>query len=160
MAESSIKENMMINVAEITNGLVIDHIKAGTGLKVFKWLKLDEASFSTVLIMNANSQKTGKKDIIKIDNIINIDYSVLGFIDPNITVNVIKDNKIVRKIAMNLPDKVEGVIKCKNPRCITMTEHYIKQEFNVVNKEEKVYRCIYCDALYKAGAIDEMIGEL
>ena len=150
----------MINVAEITNGLVIDHIKAGTGLKVFKWLKLDEASFSTVLIMNAASQKTGKKDIIKIDNIINIDYSVLGFIDPNITVNVIQDNKIARKITMNLPDKVEGIIKCKNPRCITMTEHYVPQQFNMVNKESKVYRCIYCDALYKAGAIDEMIGEL
>ncbi len=150
----------MINVAEISNGLVIDHIKAGLGFKVFKWLKLDEANFSAVLIMNAASQKSGKKDIIKIDNIINIDYSVLGFIDPNITVNVIKDNKIARKITMNLPDKVEGVIKCKNPRCITMTEHYVTPQFNVVNKENRVYRCIYCDALYKAGNIDEMIGEL
>ena len=90
----------MINIAEIKNGLVIDHIQAGTGWKVFKWLGLDKVNFSTALIMNASSKKTGKKDIIKIDNIINIDYSVLGFIDSNITVNVIQDSKITRKIKM------------------------------------------------------------
>lgn len=145
----------MINIAEIKNGLVIDHIHAGSGWKVFKWLGLDKAKFSTALIMNAASQKTGTKDIIKIDNIINIDYSVLGFIDPNITVNVIQDSQIVRKIKMELPEKVENVIQCKNPRCITITEHYVPQEFRLVDKSKKQYRCIYCDAMYKAGVLGD-----
>lgn len=148
----------MINIAEIKNGLVIDHIQAGTGWKVFKWLGLDKASFSTALIMNAVSKKSERKDMIKIDNIINIDYSVLGYIDANITVNVIQDSKIVRKIKMSLPDKIEGVIECKNPRCITMTEHYVPQEFRLVNREKQEYRCVYCDALYKSGTIG-MVGE-
>ena len=139
----------MINIAEIKNGLVIDHIQAGTGWKVFKWLGLDKVNFFFFLIMNASSKKTGKKDIIKIDNIINIDYSVLGFIDSNITVNVIQDSKITRKIKMELPEKIENVIECKNPRCITITEHYVPQEFKLVNREKKEYRCIYCDALHK-----------
>ncbi|MBQ1662844.1 MAG: aspartate carbamoyltransferase regulatory subunit, partial [Treponema sp.] len=95
------------------------------------------------------------KDIIKIDNIINIDYSVLGFIDPNITVNVIQDSKIVRKIKMELPEKVENVMQCKNPRCITITEHYVPQEFRLVDREKKQYRCVYCDAMYKAGSLGE-----
>lgn len=146
----------MINIAEIKNGLVIDHIAAGTGWKVFKWLGLDKANFTTALIMNANSNKSGKKDIIKIDNIINIDYSVLGYIDENITVNVIQDGKIVRKIKMELPQKVEGVIQCKNPRCITITEKYVMSEFRLANKEKKQYRCIYCDALCKNGI--DLIG--
>ena len=148
----------MINIAEIKNGLVIDHIQAGSGWKVFKWLGLDKASFSTALIMNASSNKSGKKDIIKIDNIINIDYSVLGYIDSNITVNVIKDSTIVKKIKMELPPKVEGVMQCKNPRCITVTEKYVPQTFHLVDKEKKEYRCIYCDALYTAGTIGN-VGE-
>jgi aspartate carbamoyltransferase regulatory subunit len=145
----------MINIAEIKNGLVIDHIQAGLGWKVFKWLGLDKAKFSCALIMNATSNKSGTKDIIKIDNIINIDYSVLGFIDSNITVNVIKDSTIVRKIKMELPEKVENVIRCKNPRCITITEHYVPQEFRLVDKTLKQYRCVYCDAMYTAGNIGE-----
>ncbi len=145
----------MLNIAEIKNGLVIDHIQAGLGWKVFKWLGLDNPNFTVALIVNAQSQKTGRKDIIKIDNIINIDYSVLGFIDPNISVNVIQDSKIVRKIKMELPEKVENVIKCKNPRCITITEHYVPQEFHLVDKSLKQYRCVYCDSLYTAGTIGE-----
>ncbi|HBG65744.1 MAG TPA: aspartate carbamoyltransferase regulatory subunit [Treponema sp.] len=143
----------MINIAEIKNGLVIDHIQAGKGWKVFKWLGLDDATFSTALIVNAASKKTGKKDIIKIDNILNIDYSVLGYIDSDITVNVIQDSQIVKKIRMALPEKIEGMIRCKNPRCITVTEHYVPQEFRLVSREKKQYRCIYCDALYSAGTI-------
>lgn len=145
----------MINIAEIKNGLVIDHIQAGCGWKVFKWRGLDKARFSTALIMNAVSHKSGRKDIIKVDNIINIDYSVLGFIDSNITVNVIQDSKIVRKIRMELPEKVENVIQCKNPRCITMTEHYVPQEFRLVDRMKKQYRCYYCDALYTAGTLGD-----
>lgn len=143
----------MLNIEEIKNGLVIDHIKSGAGLKVFRWLGLDKARFTTALIMNAPSNKTQKKDIIKIDNILNIDYSVLGYIDPDITVNVIQDSKIVKKIKMELPEKITSVIECKNPRCITATEHYVSQEFRLVNREKKQYRCIFCDALYSAGTI-------
>lgn len=139
----------MLNVDTIKNGLVIDHIQAGLGWRVFNWLGLDKANFATALIMNASSGKTIKKDIIKIDNIINIDYSILGFIDSNITVNVIQDSKIVRKIKMELPPKVEGVISCKNPRCITVTENYVTPQFRLTNPQKKEYRCIYCDDLYK-----------
>ncbi|MFA6937460.1 MAG: aspartate carbamoyltransferase regulatory subunit [Treponema sp.] len=145
----------MLNVTEIKNGLVIDHIHAGCGWKVFQWLGLDKAKFSCALIMNVESKKTGRKDIIKIDNIINIDYSVLGYLDPNISVNVIQDSKIVKKIKMTLPDKIESVIHCKNPRCITTTEHYVPQEFRLVDRAKAQYRCIYCDSLYTAGNLGE-----
>ena len=138
----------MLNVDTIKNGLVIDHIKAGCGPQIFHWLGLDKASFTSALIMNVPSKKAERKDIIKIDNIINIDYSVLGFVDPNICVNIIKDEKIVRKIS------VENVIKCKNPRCITMTEHYVPQVFILADRKKATYRCEYCDAFYTAGKIE------
>ena len=120
----------MLNVETIKNGLVIDHICAGFGPKIFNWLGLSAARFTAALVMNVQSKKGGKKDIIKIDNIINIDYSVLGFIDPNITVNVIKDEKIVEKIKMELPQKVTGRQKTslhmdssrKNPWCRIIPE--------------------------------------
>ena len=129
----------MLNIESIKSGLVIDHIRAGSGAKIFSWLGLDKAEYSVALIMNVPSKAMGKKDIIKIDNIINIDYSVLGFIDPNITVNVIKDEKIAEKITLSLPEKVENVIKCKNPRCITTTENYVSQIFHLVDKEKGQY---------------------
>ncbi len=147
----------MLNVDTIKIGLVIDHICAGYGLKIFQWLGLDKAKFSSALIMNVTSKKSGRKDIIKIDNNINIDYSVLGFIDANITVNIIKDEKIIKKIKMELPDKVERVVKCKNPRCITTTEPYVPQIFRLVDKNESLYRCQYCDSLYTAGNITELM---
>ncbi|WP_147635203.1 aspartate carbamoyltransferase regulatory subunit [Treponema pectinovorum] len=144
----------MLNVDTIKNGLVIDHIKAGCGAQIFHWLGLDKANFTSALIMNVPSKKLERKDIIKVDNIINIDYSVLGFIDPNICVNIIKDEKIVRKIRMELPERVENVIKCKNPRCITMTEHYVPKVFILADKAKAIYRCEYCDAFYSAGTLD------
>ncbi len=144
----------MLNVDTIKDGLVIDHIKAGTGHKIFSWLGLDKASYSVALILNVSSKTLKKKDIIKIDNIINIDYSVLGFIDPDITVNVIKNEKIERKITLKLPDRVENVIKCKNPRCITSTENYVPQNFKLTNKEKKIYSCEYCDEPYNSGIGD------
>jgi len=137
----------MLNIESIKSGLVIDHIRAGSGAKIFSWLGLDKAEYSVALIMNVPSKAMGKKDIIKIDNIINIDYSVLGFIDPNITVNVIKNEQIAEKITLSLPEKVENVIKCKNPRCITTTENYVNQIFHLVDKEKGQYRCGYCDEL-------------
>ena len=144
----------MLNVDTIKNGLVIDHIKAGCGPQIFHWLGLDKASFTSALIMNVPSKKAERKDIIKIDNIINIDFSVLGFVDQKISVNIIKDEKIVRKIRMELPDRVENVIKCKNPRCITMTEHYVPQVFILADRKKSTYRCEYCDAFYTAGKIE------
>ena len=136
-----------MHVDSIKNGIVIDHITAGRGMTLYKLMKLDQVDCSVALINNVNSRKMGKKDIIKIDNIINIDYSVLGFIDPNITVNVIKNEQIAEKITLSLPEKVENVIKCKNPRCITTTENYVSQIFHLVDKEKGQYRCGYCDEL-------------
>lgn len=145
----------MLNVNTIKNGLVIDHIRAGTGPRIFSWLGLDKADYCVALIMNVESKKTGTKDIIKIDNIINIDYSVLGFIDPNITVNVIMDEHIARKITLSLPERVENIIQCKNPRCITSTEKYVPHVFRLVDRKRAEYRCEYCDNLYRAG-----VGEI
>ena len=144
----------MLNVDTIKNGLVIDHIKSGTGPKIFNWLGLDKADYCVALIMNVSSKTLGKKDIIKIDNIINIDYSVLGFIDPNITVNIIKDEKIAKKITVSLPERVENVLKSKNPRCITTTENYVPHSFKLVNREKREYACEYCDEIRKAGLSD------
>ena len=140
----------MLSVNTIKNGLVIDHIRSGCGPRIFSWLGLDKANFRVALIMNVPSRKLGKKDIIKIDNIINIDYSVLGFIDPNITVIVVQNEEIVKKIDLVLPEKVENVIRCKNPRCITTSEPYLSQVFRLVNRERSEYRCEYCDELYHA----------
>ena len=142
----------MLNVDTIKNGLVIDHIRAGCGPRIFSWLGLDKAPFCVALIMNVTSKQMGKKDIIKIDNIIDIDYSVLGFIDPNITVNEVQDEKIVRKVSLSLPDRVENVIKCRNPRCITSTEHYMHHVFKLTARELAEYRCAYCVVAYHPGA--------
>ncbi|ULQ60928.1 aspartate carbamoyltransferase regulatory subunit [Brucepastera parasyntrophica] len=144
-----------MNVQKIKNGLVIDHIRAGTGLRIFNWLKLDKVPFSVALIMNVSSKHMGKKDIIKIDNEIDIDYSVLGFIDPNITVNVVEDEYVIRKISLSLPDRVENVIRCLNPRCITSSETGIPHVFRLVDRKRAEYACLYCDELYRAG-----IGEV
>lgn len=140
----------MLNVDTIKNGLVIDHIKAGFGIKVFDYLGLSKARFCVALIMNVPSTKTVRKDIIKIDNIINIDYSVLGFIDPDITVNVIVDEKIVKKIGVSLPNRLENVIICKNPRCITSTEGYVKNLFQLFDRNRHLYKCEYCDTVVDA----------
>ena len=141
----------MLNVDTIKDGLVIDHIKSGTGHKIFSWLGLDKASYSVALILNVASKTMKKKDMIKIDNIINIDYSVLGFIDPDITVNIIKNEKISNKITLKLPSRIENVITCKNPRCITSTETYVPQVFTLIDKEKKLYSCEYCDQPYNSG---------
>lgn len=142
----------MLNVDTIKNGIVIDHIRSGSGWKIFQWLGLDKAPFSAALIMNVTSKKSEKKDIIKIENVMDIDYSVLGFIDPNICVNIIQNEKIVRKVNMELPNKVQNVFRCKNPRCITVTETYVDSTFLLVDRIKSLYRCEYCDTLYQAGS--------
>jgi len=135
----------MLNIEKIRNGIVIDHIKAGQGIRVFNWLGLDRTPNTVAFVVNANSRNMGKKDIIKIDNTININFDVLGLIDPNITVNIIENEVITEKIKLKLPDKVENVIQCKNPRCITSTEKYIPHIFHLEDPEERTYRCEYCD---------------
>ncbi|APC42044.1 MULTISPECIES: aspartate carbamoyltransferase regulatory subunit [Clostridium] len=137
----------MVSINSIKRGIVIDHIKAGVGLKIFNYLGLDKAEFTVALIMNAPSGKLGRKDIIKIENEIDIDYTVLGFIDPNITIDIITGEKIESKIKLKLPDNVENIIKCINPRCITSTEQEIQHSFYLSNREKGEYRCMYCDEI-------------
>ncbi|MCD1655661.1 aspartate carbamoyltransferase regulatory subunit [Treponema zuelzerae] len=144
-----------MNVQKIRDGLVIDHIRAGTGLRIFNWLKLDRVPFSVALIMNVPSKQMGTKDIIKIDNHLDIDYSVLGFIDPNITVSVIEGEHVMRKITLALPERVENVIRCRNPRCITSSEAGIPHVFHLIDRKRAEYACEYCDEAYRAG-----IGEV
>lgn len=135
----------MLKVDSVKRGIVIDHIKAGMGMKIFNFLGLDKVDSSVALIMNACSKKMGKKDIIKIDNVINMDLTMIGIMDPNATVNIIENEQIKEKIALKLPDKVEDLIKCKNPRCITSVEKYIPHVFYLVDREKGQYRCKYCD---------------
>ena len=139
----------MLNVDTIKNGLVIDHIKAGCGPQIFHWLGLDKANFTSALIMNVPSKKAERKDIIKIDQLMELDLDVLGYIDSNITVNFVQDGKLVDKKHLELPEKLDDVIKCKNPRCITSVEQEIVHSFRLTDKENKIYRCAYCDAEHK-----------
>ncbi|GAA0180659.1 aspartate carbamoyltransferase regulatory subunit [Clostridium sediminicola] len=139
----------MLNVDSIKNGIVIDHIKSGRGMKIFNYLRLNKAEFSVALIMNVQSKMLGKKDIIKIENNIDLNLDVLGLIDTSITVNIIENETISDKIKIRLPEKVQNVIKCKNPRCITSIEKNISHKFYLVNRENKEYRCKYCDELYE-----------
>ena len=141
----------MLNIEKIRNGIVIDHIKAGQGIRVFNWLGLARTPHTVAFVVNAYSRNMGKKDIIKIDNTININFDVLGLIDPNITVNIIENEKITEKIKLKLPDKVENVIICKNPRCITSTEKYAPHIFHLENRNDRTYRCEYCDDICSAG---------
>jgi aspartate carbamoyltransferase regulatory subunit len=140
----------MLNIDEIKNGIVIDHIKAGQGIRIFNWLGLDKAPYTVAFVVNANSKRMGKKDIIKIDNTIAINFNILGLIDPNITVNIIENEAITEKIKLQLPERVEDVLVCKNPRCITSTEKYIPHVFHLENSELLTYRCEYCDEIKSA----------
>ena len=141
----------MLNIAEIKNGIVIDHIKAGQGIRIFNWLGLDKAPYTVAFVVNASSARMGRKDIIKIDNILTINFDLLGLIDPHITVNIIENEKITEKIKLKLPEKVLDVLICKNPRCITSTEKYIPHIFHLENSETRTYRCEYCDEIKSAG---------
>ncbi len=138
----------MLKIDSVEKGLVIDHIQAGKGMELYKYLNLDKLESSVAILKNVKSSKIGKKDIIKIENDIDLDLTVLGFIDPNITINVIENDKIVNKIKLQLPEEVTNVVKCKNPRCITSIEQEIPHIFKLTNKEDKTYRCIYCDTAY------------
>jgi len=135
----------MLEITSIEKGIVIDHIPAGMGIKLFNYLKLEGADYTVALIKNAYSEKMKRKDIIKINNEIDIDVDFLGLINPNITINIIESGKTARKVKLTVPQKVVNVIKCKNPRCVTSVETYIDHIFHLVNSEKRSYRCEYCD---------------
>lgn len=139
-----------MNIDSINNGIVIDHIKAGKSMEIYKYLGLENLDCSVAIIKNVKSKKSGKKDIIKIDNDMDVNTDILGYIDTNITVNVIKDGKIIKKTHMELPEKLVNIIKCENPRCITSEEQDIDQIFELKDRENKIYRCKYCETQVKS----------
>ena len=139
-----------LNVSTLSEGFVLDHIQAGKSMEIYKHLNLDKLDCCVAIIKNATSKKMGKKDIIKIEcPIDNIDLDILGFIDHNITVNIIQNDVIVEKKRLKLPRKITNVIKCKNPRCITSVEHGLDHVFVLTDEENQVYRCEYCEEKYK-----------
>ncbi len=135
-----------MNIDGVSTGIVLDHIKAGKSMQIYELLRLDKLDNCVAVIQNADSSKYGKKDIIKIDQLIDLDFDILGYVDNNITVNIVKDGKLFEKKHLELPETLTGVIKCKNPRCITSIEQEIVHKFRLVDKEKQVYRCVYCDA--------------
>ncbi len=141
----------MLNISGIREGYVLDHIKAGMSLKIYDYLKLGELEDgTTAIIMNARSNKMGKKDIIKVEcPVDSIDLDILGYIDHNITVNIIKDDEIVEKRGLKLPREIKNVIRCKNPRCITSVEQGLPQIFYLADEKNEVYRCRYCEEKYR-----------
>ena len=140
----------MLNVGKLTEGFVLDHIQAGRCMDIYQSLGLDKLDCCVAIIKNAKSKKMGKKDIIKIDGGLDlVDLDILGFIDHNITVNVIKGDKIVDKMELKLPHQVKNVIKCKNPRCITSIEQELDQIFVLSDEKNEIYRCKYCEEKYE-----------
>lgn len=134
-----------MNVDSINNGIVIDHIRAGLAFRLYNLLDLDKLDCPVAIIKNVVSKKMGKKDIIKIDSEFPINFDVVGFVDPNATINVIKDGVLIEKRRIDMPKKLTNVIKCKNPRCITSVEQEIDHVFVLTDENEKVYRCLYCE---------------
>lgn len=134
-----------MKIDSIVNGIVLDHISAGKSLEVYNALHLDKLDCSVAIIKNVKSNKMGKKDILKIDNDFEVDLDVIGYIDPNITVNIIKNGKTVEKKKLSLPKKIINIEKCKNPRCITSVEQEIDHIFYLANEQKRIYRCIYCE---------------
>lgn len=134
-----------MNIDGVSTGIVLDHIHAGRSLQIYQLLELSKLDCSVAVIQNARSEKYGRKDIIKIDQIIDLDFNVLGYVDPNITVNFVKDGKMVEKRHMALPSELVNVLQCKNPRCITSIEHGISQRFRLIDPAKRIYCCEYCD---------------
>lgn len=139
----------MMKVTSINNGVVIDHITAGKGMELYHFLNLDHTDAPIALIKNAPSQKMGKKDIIKIDAELHLNLDALGYIDPNVTINIVKDGTCVEKFHPQLPERLTNIIQCKNPRCITSVEQEIPHIFKLTDRENGEYRCIYCESKAK-----------
>ncbi len=138
-----------MTVDSIKNGFVIDHIKQGNGMKIYTLLGLENLRCPVAIIQNALSHSMGVKDIIKIDADVSLDTTILGYVDPDVTVNVIKDSKIVEKYHPELPRELVNIVKCKNPRCITSTEQELDHVFRLTDENKRVYRCIYCETASK-----------
>ena len=134
-----------MNIDSIQNGVVIDHITAGQGMKLYHLLKLDATDLSVAIIRNVTSHKMGKKDIIKIDSDIPVSLDVIGYVDPNVSINIIRDGRLIEKKRIDMPETLTNVIFCKNPRCITSTEQELKHVFRLTDRVNKVYRCVYCE---------------
>lgn len=134
-----------MTIDSIKNGIVLDHITSGKSMEIYRILELSKLDCSVAIIKNAVSRRGGRKDIIKIDSEIDINLDVLGYIDPGITVNIVRDGKICQKSQLALPERVSGVIKCKNPRCITSIEQELTHVFELSDRENGIYRCVYCE---------------
>lgn len=138
-----------MHVDSIHNGIVIDHITAGKGLELYNLLGLDSYDCTIAIIKNVSSRKMGKKDIIKIDADMTVNTDILGYVDPGVTVNIIKGGKLVEKKSISLPERLVNVISCKNPRCITSTEQELSQIFKLADEKSRIYRCVYCEAKFE-----------
>ncbi|NBH71152.1 aspartate carbamoyltransferase regulatory subunit [Clostridiaceae bacterium] len=139
----------MLNISGLSEGIVLDHIEAGKSLDIYYHLGLDKLECQVAIIKNARSSKMGRKDIIKIEGGLDkLDLQILGYIDHNITVNIIQDNKIVEKKRLKLPKRITNVIKCKNPRCITSIEQELPHVFYLADEQKELYRCMYCEEKY------------
>lgn len=136
-------------IGQIKDGIVLDHITAGRGMEIYKILGLGELDCVVAMIKNADSDKMGRKDIIKIGRVIDLDFDVLGYIDPGITVNIIKDGALAKRKKLSLPTRITDVIRCKNPRCITSVEQELRHEFKLTDPAKGIYRCVYCEAKAK-----------
>jgi len=149
----------MVVIDSIKNGIVIDHITAGLGMKILEYLDIDTSKDTVAVIMNAVSNKYGRKDVVKIENVQDIDLAALGIIDPKATVNYIEDHIITKKIHLTVPEKVVNIIKCNNPRCVTSVEQSAPQIFHLIDRENREYRCEYCDEIIcmKGGYSNEII---
>lgn len=134
-----------MNIDSIQNGVVIDHITAGQAMRLYELLHLGELDCQVAIIKNAQSKNGKRKDIIKIDAVIDLDFDVIGYVDPGATVNRIKDRQVIEKLHLQLPEKLTNVIKCKNPRCITSCEQELKHVFVLTDRDSKTYRCLYCE---------------
>lgn len=138
-----------MNIDSIKNGIVIDHIQAKKGMEIYEALNLRDLDCSVAIITNAKSGKMGRKDIIKIDKVMEINMDVIGFIEPNATINVVENDKLVNKYQVGVPEKIVNIAKCQNPRCITSVEKDLDQVFTLTDKENQVYRCQYCETSLK-----------
>lgn len=138
-----------MNIDSIKNGIVIDHIQAKRGMEIYELLNLKDLDCSVAIITNAKSKKMGRKDIIKIDKDMEINMDMIGFIEPNATINIVKDDKLVDKYSVKLPEKIVNIAKCQNPRCITSVEKDLEQIFTLTDKENQIYRCQYCEMSLK-----------
>ena len=139
----------MINVDSIQRGIVLDHIQAGKSMELYHYLHLEDLECSVAIIKNVKSRKMGRKDIIKIDDNIDINLDALGYIDPNITVCIIEDGKIAEKRCLSLPEEITNVVRCKNPRCITSAEPGLDHVFRLADRSKRIYRCIYCEQAHE-----------